>query len=378
MSWCKLTPLYKEEPEHYHLLSSSLFVKQKYIKTTKGIIKDMSSLRRQQFINTLKKHVESYNKGYWDDTFRLRIHFDSSFERNEELLNVFHEYKDHPFLQWVKYELPNLKDPEFNPDHIGMIGMFVRFHPLFVKNDKIQCVSVVDMDNWYNQKWKDEISKFKKSNYDIHWFNSIISIQFYGIIMPGLTLYKNPKYWIPGCALTSKIKLPYWRWTQLPDFIRNNMLYYLRFLDSFKVSIFDNRIDKMMEDYEYGLDEMYLNYIVNYYITKHKISFTLTQVQTYNIIPLFINRLLIYIKWNDTKTYRIKELYNLLKVENYTELEKKISPIKSLSEIFRIFRHEPILNILKTLQMDYRLIYTLEHLDMQTVKNSELMTNYII
>lgn len=378
MSWCKFTSFYKDEPNDYHLLSAVLFVKQKYIKTTKGIIKDMSTLRRQQFIHTIKKHVQHYDKGYWTDKYRLRIHFDNSFERNEELMNIFNQYKDHPFLQWVKYELPNLKDPEYSLDHIGMIGMIVRFHPLFIKNDKINCVSVIDMDSWYTEDWKNELSKFKKSNHDFHWFNSAICMQLYGIIMPGLSLYHNPTFWVPGGLFSSKITFPQWRWNQIPDFIRINMLPNLRFLDSFKVSLFDNRIDKMMEDYEYGLDEMYLNYMVNYYITKQKISFQLKPIQTYNIIPLFINRILTYIKWNDIKTYRTHKLYELLNVKDYNELDKKMSNIKSLHHLFHLFRHKSILDMMKTLQIDHRIIYTLENLDETTLKSIDFINKFII
>jgi hypothetical protein len=377
MSWCKLTPLYKDEPDKYHLLTTSLFVKQKYIKTTKGIVKDMGTLRRQQFISTIKKHIEHYENGYWNDKYRLRIYFDSSFERNEELSTVFNEYKDHPFLQWIRYELPNLKDPEFSPDHIGMIGTIIRFHPFFVKNNKINCVSAIDMDNWYTEKWKDELTKFKKSNHDLHWFNPIINMQLYGIMVPGLTIFKNPKYWIPGCAFSSKITFPEWRWKQLPDFIHNHMIYYLRVIDLFKVALFDNRIDRMMEDYEYGIDEIYINYIVEYYISKNKVTFTTKEITSYNIISLFIKRILNYIKWNDSKTYRTQQLYHLLNINNYDEFEKKLLNIKSLSPLFDLFRHKHILDLMKTLQMDHRIIYTLEHLNIKNTYHLELMGDYI-
>jgi hypothetical protein len=377
MTWCKLTPLYTEEPNDYHLLSTCLFVKQNYIKTTKGIVKDMGSLRRKQFISTIKKHIQSYDKGYWDDKYRLRIHFDNSFERNDELMKIFNEYKHHPFIQWVKYELPNLKDPEFKKDHIGMIGMIVRQHPLFVKNNKINCVSIIDMDSWYTDSWKQVLIKFKKSKYDFHAFNSIFSIQFYGTIMPGISLQKNPNFWVPGGMFSSKIRFPDWRWNQIPEFINNHMLPTLRFFDSFKVALFDNKIDRMMEEYEYGLDEMYLNYIVNYYISKQNLSIQLTPIHSYNNIQMVTGRILTYIKWNEYKTYRTHELYTLLHVKNFEELTKKINNITTLPQLIKVFRHKPILDLLKSLQFDRRIIHILEYVENDDLINSKIVTTYL-
>lgn len=376
MSWCKLTPLYSSEPSDYHLLSTCIFVKKNYIKTTKGIVKNMASIRKEQFIRNLKKHIQHYDNGYWTDKFRLRIHIDDSFENDSDYSSVFKEYKDHPFIQWVKYDLPNFKYPS-SKEHIGLIGTLIRFHPLFFKNDNINCISVIDIDNWYTNKWKDEIDKFKHSNYDIHTFTPILPLPFYASIIPGISNETPTDYWLAAGLFSSKIYLPSWRWAQLPEYINTIMLPRLRFLDSFKMAIYDNKTDQMMEDYEYGMDEMYLNKIVNYYIEKkHYKLMKKTIITNPNPATFLSNKILDYIQWNDLKTYRVKYLYDALHVKDFNHLSKKIKHIKSINELIHLFR--PTIDILKTLQFDQRIVYVIENLDLHKHKSYNNLNEYLI
>jgi hypothetical protein len=88
-------------------------------------------------------------------------------------------------------------------------------------------------------------------------------------------------------------------------------------------------------------------------------------------------RILTYIKWNEYKTYRTHELYTLLHVKNFEELTKKINNITTLPQLIKVFRHKPILDLLKSLQFDRRIIHILEYVENDDLINSKIVTTYL-
>ena len=249
MSWCKLEPLYTEEPDSYHLLSACLFIKDQYIKSTYGYVRDVNKKKQNLFIKRLEEHVKMYDNGIWNDNTRLRIYIDKNLEMNYTWKLILNKYRKHPFFQWIKYDIPSKKDPS-NPNiHMGLIGTLIRFHPLFVKNDKIKMISIIDMDSMYTSKWIDEIEKFKKSNYDMHCFCSMFTIPYYASIIEGISNEEAKGYWIAAGLFSSKVKLPINRW--------NKMLEYMIEVENYEMCL---EIKKVIDNYDDLVNEL-INFV---------------------------------------------------------------------------------------------------------------------
>ncbi len=368
MTWCNFEKLYNSEPDNYHLLSTCLFIKDKYLKTTYGKVRDASEYRQKQFMQVIETHAKYYDEGYWDKNTRLRIHIDKSLEKHEKWMNILNKYMNHPFFQWVKYDIPSKKDPEFQELHIGLIGTIIRFYPMFVKNDKISCISVVDLDSMYTENWKNEMDKFKKSNYDFHTFSSMFLIPFYSLIIPGISEDIPKGFWIPAGLFSSKIKLPLWKWNRLPEFIGSkHIMRKLRYFDMFKLAILDNKIDQFMEDFEYGLDEIIINDLINYYLDKKKYTLMITNAANRPQVEFIRDRIIKYLRWNDMKTKHMILLYKQLNVKNLDHLEYILNKQDTILNLVRIFNKKNIIEFLKNLQFDRRIIYILENFNNDTL-----------
>jgi hypothetical protein len=378
MSWCKLEPLYKDEPKNYHLLSTCLFIKEKYIKTTYGKVQDVSEKRQKSFINAIEQYAILYNKGYWNDKTRLRIYFDKSLDINENWSIVLNKYMKHPFFQWIRYDIPSKKDPDNNNYHIGLIGTLIRFHPLFIKNPSINLISIIDLDAIYTEKWLNEMDKFRKSKYDVYCISTMFSIPLYGIIMEGITDEKPEGYWIPAGLFASKVILPYNKWQNLLEYIKSrDILNKLRYLDALKVAIYDNKIDKYMEDFEYGLDEVVLNSIINEYIKLGKIKIMVKNSIANKSIDFLRDRIKIYLKWNALKTRKIINLYKAFKVKSYEELIKKLDEKNNVVEFIKMFKNKEIIEQLNNLQIDKRIIYIMENFNQDEYNKYDNTNLYI-
>ena len=160
MSWINLEPLYTEPDMKYHLLSACLFLKEKYIRTTHGSVNDVSIKKQELFSKCLEQNAKEYDNGVWGKHVRLRIYFDESIHKSKLLNASFEKYVHHPFFQWVRYDIPSMKESTNPTFHIGLIGTIVRFHPLFIRSSNITAVSIIDLDNKYKDKWRQAIHKF--------------------------------------------------------------------------------------------------------------------------------------------------------------------------------------------------------------------------
>jgi len=358
MTWITFEKKYKEEPEKYHLLSSCFFVKDKYIKTTYGKVRDDSLKKQKMIMGCIEEHAKKYEEGKWDNKkVRLRIYYDYSLEKSELWKKIEERYLYHPFFQWVKYKIAGKKDIN-NPDlHIGLIGTMVRFHPLFTKNKRIELISVIDLDNMYTEEWKKEVDKLLKSEYDIMCFSSILNIPFYGSIIGGISDDLPCGYWIAAGFLTSKIRFPYERWYNMMNYIySDNILYKLRFFDSFKYAIFKNEEDKFFEDYEYGLDEIIINNIINNYVRLKKIRVMVVLIRNKPNVSFFRKRIIDFLEWNNLKTDRINILLKIYKVRTFYDLKNLLFKCDTLEKLVKLLRKKETMEILDGMQFDKRLV----------------------
>ncbi len=382
MTWCNFEKLYTSEPKDYHLLTTCLFYKEKYLKTSFGVVRDESTTRQKQFIKAIETHASNYDKGYWNDKTRLRIYFDNSLFEIPQWKPVIEKYSKHPFFQFVKYDIPTKKDPEFKKFHLGLIGTLVRFYPFFHKDKNINMISVIDLDVMYSNKWKDEMEKFAKSDYKLHCFSSYLIVPFYGSIIPGISDEVPKGYWLTASLFTSKITLPSFRWNRIPQLMESKgFLTKLRFLDAFKMGLFYGqeglKIDQFYEDFEYGLDEMLLNHIFDYYITKDKLSVMVTKVKAKPNMDYFKKRILDYLKWNTIKTKRMLEVFKAFRVKNIEELEKFFNNTYNFTNIVNVFKQPKTLKILEGLQFDRRLLYLILNFNQDDFKAMHFINQYV-
>jgi hypothetical protein len=143
------------------------------------------------------------------------------------------------------------------------------------------------------------------------------------------------------------------------------------------MALFDNKIDQFYEDFEYGLDELIINDIVNYYLDKNKFTIMVTNAVN-SPQPKFIrDRIMVYLKWNDLKTNRMINLYKMLRVKNLSHLEHVMNKMDNINGIISLFNKKPIIDFLKELQIDRRIIYVIETFKNDDLKNYTPLNKFI-
>ncbi len=105
-------------------------------------------------------------------------------------------------------------------------------------------------------------------------------------------------------------------------------------------------------------------------------------INSNNSIILHDITILIIIYDSDEKLiFNLESLRNfkILVIDNgrNTELSKKINNITTLPQLIKVFRHKPILDLLKSLQFDRRIIHILEHVDNDDLLNSKIVNTYL-
>ena len=343
------------------------------------MVRDVTLTKQEIFAKCIEENAKDYDKGVWNRNVRLRIYFDQSIHQSPLLKASFEKYVHHPFFQWVRYDIPSMKsqNPTF---HSGLIGTIIRFHPLFIRSSNVTAVSVIDLDNKYKDKWRETIHKFMKSNYDIHYISGIFNVPFYGCIIKGVTKEDDPSIlWCGALSFTSKILFPRARWNNMLTHIQSNsILGRLRFLDSFKVSLYNNTSEIFMEDFEYGLDEILLNDMVYYYIDRGLVKPMVIPIKPQsNVINFFRRRIIDYLKWNDDRSDQMYDLYKALKVSSYAELVEKLNTFQTAEPLFRYFKKKEVLEILAQLQFDRRLLYLIHEYDAEKVRKMHYMSEYL-
>ncbi len=94
--------------------------------------------------------------------------------------------------------------------------------------------------------------------------------------------------------------------------------------------------------------------------------------------PKFIrDRIMVYLKWNDLKTNRMINLYKMLRVKNLSHLEHIMNKMGNINGIISLFNKKPIIDFLKELQIDRRIIYVIETFKNDDLKNYTPLNKFI-
>ena len=300
-SMCKFQKQYTEPNDNYIIVSFSIFYVEDYIRHKRSSSYNASETRQLEFLYNITNNINLLDLDMLPSNWYFRIYYDDSIfkfkYKNSYPWKIFiKKYIKHSRIQFVKYKCPSfMKDNE----HKNLFGTILRLYPLFCKNEKTSMIILYDCDNTFSKKYLDEIQQFTNSDYDYNTFSSKYETSYY--------MYdfydEDNNYYLRMASVASKVKFNIKYWEQ----ILNDLVEYkdksfddlVMFLYNLHISILPDKKIKSYKDFEYGMDEIILNYHIQklFDLHKHKL-----RIVRYNPNPLMIyNTFEKYLKFNYIK-----------------------------------------------------------------------------
>jgi hypothetical protein len=282
-----------KQKHNNNIISCSYFIKKDSYKDNDHYINGLINL-----INNFNNILPNYN---------LRIYYDDTV--NDILKNILKD-KDLINIELYKYNIEFLKEDIY---HKGVIGMFMRFLPLFdIEYHKVNKCIVFDIDNKLHNFYSTIIDYFDK--YDIK------------------IAYRSRFCYLNRRVIVTKNKFPLiasfiYQSIQLPFKIFSNFFEKLYIDNNKKIIKLINK-SELINIYEYGIDELFLNKYYIKYINKHKLKFIIVLFNHIDIYIGFYKYIKYYCKdiikiWNILcNFFKIME-YDLNQIYNYNDLNKE-------------------------------------------------------
>jgi hypothetical protein len=376
--WVRFKYDFEEPKERYHLLSTALFYKGDYTKIRRdNSMENISEKRQEAFIKMYNYYLDEMENNRFPENTYLRIYMDKSIDLYKRWSKILE--RKHEKMQIVYYELSKDYVDPTNPDiYLGFIGTIMRFYPVFDPKCRAEIISTIDMDAIYTKKWFEEIEKFKESKSNVQVLSSMFNIPFYGIIIQGITKMKARGYWCSAGLISFKGNIfEEKQWINLPWlFARPDFIGQMRFVDAFKLAIFDNNNENLMEDFEYGYDEYLLNFLIDEKEKQDKIRMKIVHLKGKGI-DFFTKRLVLYLKWCQIKSKRFVFLLKELGFKSWEELEKTILDFKTADDMVKFFRNEKVLKLLEKFPIDQRIVYIFRNYRFGDFKKYQYSTVFI-
>lgn len=270
-----------EEPENnYNIISCVFFIK-------KDLYKDINI-----YINGLTHIINNFKNIL--PTYRLRIYYDSSVKEylNKILNNNLND------IELYEYRIDIFSDGIY---HKGVIGMFMRFLPLFnLEYHNVDKCIVFDIDNKIHNFYRELIKYLEDNDIKIAYRSRFCYIN------ERITCTKN-KYPLIASFIYQSIKLPFRIFSKFFEklYMENNV----------KIIKLVNK-SGIENIYEYGIDELFLNKYYIKYINKKNINFMLVLFNHIDIFSGFYKFIKYYCK-KIKITKKIWEIiFNFLKIIN--------------------------------------------------------------
>lgn len=210
------------------------------------------------YVNGLTYIIKNFNKIL--PTFRLRIYHDfSSLEIIKNILkeaNIIEE-----LIELYEYDIPFFKEEKDKTYHMGTIGSFIRYLPLFdIDDHKVDKCLIHDIDNDFKDYTKNVI-KFCDDNKITFSYRSRFCYNHLRITCANDdTLSQFP---LISSFVYQTISTPY---NILGDFIEN------LYINNDIVLMQLIKDCKLINMYEYGIDEIFMNSIYLKYFYQNKIK----------------------------------------------------------------------------------------------------------
>jgi len=327
---CSWEILKKDIKYNYNIISCSFFIK-------KDSYKDIDYYK-----NGLINIINNFNKIL--PNYILRIYYDDTVI--DILNNILNNNINN--IELYKYNIDIFKDGLY---HKGTIGTFMRFLPLFnLEYHKVDKCIIFDIDNKLHNYYNKLILYFDKYNIKIAYRSRFCYLS------KRIIISKN-KYPIIASFIYQSIQLPY-------D-ILSNFFEKLYINNDKKIIDYIHKSD-IINIYEYGIDEFFLNKYYIKYIIKYNINFMIILFNHIDILSGF-KKIFKYYNDNDKITIKIWNImYNFYKtinvdlnnLLNYNKLNNK-----NILEILN--KYENILEkyILKNINNNYLKKYIIKELN---------------
>ena len=323
---CKFNKYYKDTGnESYNLFVISLFYYDKYTRLgNKGVYSNKTIERQLTFFRNILANIESLYNGCIPDDWKIRIYYDSSllnFKYNgKKIWKFFLEFAIKlDKVQLVKFECPKYYNKS-KCEHIKLFGTLIRFYPLFNYERNVKSINCIDADNCITKKWMNELVKFVNSKYQINVFCSKYEFPRYRDFE---TNDKFKCYFRAG-IFSSKIFFKYSEWKRIFNDIENPesnfTKTYKKIIDKMNIFFPNEFKNKENTFYEFGFDEIFLNYFIKKLIEKN--HYSIRYVHYRPSINVFIDYLLMVLKNPVNKVYT-QEL-----------LDNKNSPYNTIDELY--------------------------------------------
>lgn len=311
---CNFKKYYKENNrKKYNLFVISIFYYNKYLKLgKKGIYSNLSIEKQLLFIKNIKENVKKLYNGFIPDDWKIRIYFDKTlfkFKYNEKFLwkELFMEIKDLDKIQLISYNCPKYFNSE-TKSHKKLFGTLIRFYSLFEKNDNIKSINLIDADNTLTKPWLNELINFINSEYDINVFCSKYEFARYK------TLNKNNNFncYFRAGIFSSKVLFEENEWNKIFNEIEDNKSEFIKVYDkiinNLNILFPDDLKNKNDTFFEFGFDEIILNHFIKNIIKKN--NYKVKYVYYQPSLNIFLDYLMIYLKFKDNNNYTIQLLNN--------------------------------------------------------------------
>ena len=328
----------------------------------------------------LQENAAMYDRGAWPPDTRMRIYYDDSLALYPAWAPLLAKYRDHPFFQWVHFDMPAYKDPQDPRLHLQLIGTVMRFHAFFDHACRATVISAVDLDIVYKPRWLHEVRarlplkaessaagsrKAATTKCNAVIFSNGVASPYYGALIRGIMDDPVRRYYVNAGLFSARYRFPEGEWDALPSavFADPAFLRRLRYLDLLKVALWRESPDRLYEDFEYGFDEILLNYLVERKVAAGELRPCVVYLTSPKLNrPDFLRgRLMDYLRWNAAKRSRhLPALLAALRVPDVRALQARLERLPDTAALANAFRGAPgALDLLGRMQVDARLVEVL-------------------
>jgi len=360
--YCTFNKEYKEPNNKYNIFSYSLFYISKYI----HFYKDFSSEQQKKFLYNLTLNIQNLERGFFGNNWYIRIFYDKNLFKfkignKKPWYEFITKYKNCERVQFIEFKCQQFENKFVKESHLNLFGTFPRLYPIFEQNDLLETVVLLDADNMITKDFFNEILEFKKTKYEYNSFCSNYEFIYYNKSLESILVngfsgltegYKsnqgkydsknnkgidNDNYYLKCGMISFNVKIPIEIWNyilyQLKTFDDIKFAYLIDKLYDYHRQLMPEKKIKSYKDFEYGMDEIVLNYYIKKYMDTH--NYKLRMVPYKPLVLPLINTITTYLKYNSSSAVKQKDvvttlLKNILKEDYKGKLENDLDAFNKL------------------------------------------------
>lgn len=302
---CQYTRYYQEPNHKYICMSMSLFLPEKYQKITYGKQREIIEQKKNSFFKHITFNMKLIMNNYFPDNYYYRIYYDDSIQKDEKFIALIDTLKNNHKYQIIKYKCPGALNTKTDTGHINLFGTMLRFHPLFDKESpNIEAVAIMDADNIYTRHWVKNIVEFVKNDkYNLMTYQGILESPFYKSDLKNndkIDQELNRLFFRAGMTCMKKKAFNYDIWdkyfNQMYD--QQDFMNQVRYLDFKKYASFPESTEQSFYSFEYGMDEIFLNFILKKMLKEGKLKLKIHRFINEIFKKFFYKRFTDFIQYN--------------------------------------------------------------------------------